>query len=199
LVGLGDKSSTTYLSLFYTRILMKLLKIPDDPVLLPTDINSRLYPRPHREIVTKSSNEFSVEEEVVYAIMRQESFFRENAISSSNARGLMQVMPATGKFLAKKLGTTNYSLHDPEVSIKFGAKFLADLLSHNDSKLTWASIAYNGGPGNLRKWKRNHYRNDFNHFLEELPSKESRDYCRVIMSNYMNYKLLSKLQGISSN
>ncbi|MDX1960897.1 MAG: lytic transglycosylase domain-containing protein [Leptospiraceae bacterium] len=195
LVGLGDMSKTTYLSLFHTRTLMKLLKIPDDPILLPSEIHTRLYPRPHRELVVKSTKEFDVEEEVVYAIMRQESFFRENAISSSNARGLMQVMPSTGKFLARKLSTSNYSLHDPEVSIRFGAKFLADLLSNYDNKLTWASIAYNGGPGNLRKWKRNHYKNDFNHFLEELPSKESRDYCRVIMSNYMNYKFLTKLQG----
>jgi hypothetical protein len=195
-VGLGDKSKYTYLSLYYTRLLMKLYRIPDDPLLLPSDINDRLYPRPHRELVLKNANEFGVEEEVIYAIMRQESFFRENAISSSNARGLMQVMPATGRFLASKLGVKNYSLHDPEVSIKFGAKFLADLLKNNDDKLTWASIAYNGGPGNLRKWKRNHYKSDFNHFLEELPSKESRDYCRVIMSNYINYKILKKLQGL---
>jgi soluble lytic murein transglycosylase-like protein len=108
----------------------------------------------------------------------------------------MQVMPATGRFLASKLKVSDYSLHDPEVSIRFGAKFLADLLKNYEGKLTWAAIAYNGGPGNLRKWKRNHYRGDFNHFLEELPSKESRDYCRIIISNYMNYKTLKKLEGL---
>jgi soluble lytic murein transglycosylase-like protein len=106
----------------------------------------------------------------------------------------MQVMPSTGKYLASKLNVINYSLHDPEVSIQFGAKFLADLLKQNDNKLTWASIAYNGGPGNLRKWKRNHYKGDFNHFLEELPNKESRDYCRIILSNYTIYKTLKKME-----
>jgi hypothetical protein len=193
-VGAGDLSKNTYLSLFYTRQLMKNLKIPDDPLLLPISITSRLYPRPHLEIVKESAKEFSVDEDIVYAIMRQESFFRENAISPSNARGLMQVMPATGRIIAKKLKIQNYSLHDPEVSIKFGAKFIADLLNSYGA-LKWASIAYNGGPGNLRKWKRNHYMNDFNHFLEELPSKESRDYCRIIISNYINYKVLRKLEG----
>ena len=193
-VGAGDLSKNAYLSLFYTRQLMKNFKIPDDPLLLPVSITSRLYPRPHLDIVKESAREFSVEEDIVYAIMRQESFFRENAISPSNARGLMQVMPATGRIIAKKLKIQNYSLHDPEVSIKFGTKFIADLLNSYGA-LKWASIAYNGGPGNLRKWKRNHYMNDFNHFLEELPSKESRDYCRIIISNYINYKVLRKLEG----
>ncbi len=193
-VGAGDISKNTYLSLFYTRQLMKNLKIPDDPLLLPLSITSRLYPRPHLDIVRESAKEFSVDEDIVYAIMRQESFFRENAISPSNARGLMQVMPATGRIIAKKLKVENYSLHDPEVSIKFGTKFIADLLNSYGA-LKWASIAYNGGPGNLRKWKRNHYMNDFNHFLEELPSKESRDYCRIIISNYINYKVIRKLEG----
>lgn len=193
-VGAGDLSKYTYLSLFYTRQLMKNLRIPDDPLLLPLSITSRLYPRPHLSIVQESAKEFSVDEDIVYAIMRQESFFRENAISPSNARGLMQVMPATGRIIAKKLKIENYSLHDPEVSIKFGTKFIADLLNSYGA-LKWASIAYNGGPGNLRKWKRNHYMNDFNHFLEEMPSKESRDYCRIIISNYINYKVLRQLEG----
>lgn len=193
-VGLGDSGRNAYMSLFFTRQLMKNYMIPDDPLLLPEEISSRLYPRPHRDLVVKNAAEYNVEEEVVYAIMRQESFFRENAVSPSNARGLMQVMPATGKFLAGKLGVKDYSLHDPEFSIRFGAKFLGDLLKNYEGKLTWAAIAYNGGPGNLRKWRRNHYKNDFNHFLEELPSKESRDYCRIIISNYRNYKVLSNLQ-----
>jgi hypothetical protein len=195
LVGIGDVSKNYYLSLYYTRILMKLYQIPDDPILIPKDLTNRLYPRPHRALVKKNADRFGIEEEVVYAIMRQESFFRENAISPANARGLMQVMPSTGKFLASRLNVTNYSLHDPEVSIQFGAKFLADLLKDNGNKLTWASIAYNGGPGNLRKWKRNHFKGDFNHFLEELPNKESRDYCRIIISNYMIYKTLKKMDN----
>ncbi|NBU98920.1 MAG: lytic transglycosylase domain-containing protein, partial [Spirochaetia bacterium] len=131
LVGIGDASKNIYLSLYYTRILMKLYQIPDDPILIPKDLTNRLYPRPHRSLVKKNADRFGIEEEVVYAIMRQESFFRENAISPANARGLMQVMPSTGKFLASRLNVTNYSLHDPEISIQFGAKFLSDLLKDN--------------------------------------------------------------------
>lgn len=194
-IAAGDASNYTYLYMYYTRVLMKNFFIPDDPLLLPSEITKRLYPRPHRDLVQESSKQFGVEEEMIYAVMRQESFFRENARSPASAKGLMQVMPKTGAYLARKLNIGNYSLYDPEVSIPMGTKFLADLLKNYDGKLTWAAIAYNGGPGNLRKWKRNHYKGDFNHFLEEIPAKESRDYCRVILSNYRNYKLLTVKEG----
>lgn len=144
-VALGDLSSHQYLSLYYTRLLMKIKRIPDEPVLLPASITSRLYPRPHGKLVTDYSKKFSISKNVVYAVMRQESFFREEAISPAKARGLMQVMPATGRVLAKGLKVSKYSLHDPEISIMFGARFLADLLKMYKNDLRWATIGYNGG------------------------------------------------------
>ena len=199
MVAIGDLSGDAYLSLYYTRNLMKIFMIPDDPLLLPSSITGRLYPRPHRELVLQNTSLYSVDENMVYAVMRQESFFRESAMSSANAKGLMQVIPSTGKLLAKSLKVQQYSLHDPEISIQFGTKFLADLLKSNNGEIRWATIAYNGGPGNLRKWKRLHYSGDFNHFLENLPSSESRNYCRIVVSNYINYKtlqLINKKVGV---
>ena len=196
LVVMGDLGGNTYFSMYYTRVLMKHYKIPDDSLLLPKAINSRLYPRPHRSLALIYQNKFSVDEDIIYAVMRQESFFKENAVSSARARGLMQVMPSTGRMLARALRVSKYSLHDPEISIQFGAKFLSDLLNMYGKNLRWSSIAYNGGPGNLRKWKRKYYDGDFNHFLERLPTKESRDYCRIIMANYRNYKVLTQLKQI---
>lgn len=192
LVGIGDKSQNTYYTAFYTRSLLKRMMIPDDPILLPTQVSSRIYPRPHRELVRKYSDENQISEDMVYALMRQESFFKETATSRSNARGLMQIMPATGKELANRMGVTDYSLYTPNVSIRLGTKFLAYLLKSNENQLKWASIAYNGGPGNLRKWKKAVYRGDFNHFLEDLPVKESRDYCRIVVSNYYAYDIMKK-------
>ncbi|WP_039948506.1 lytic transglycosylase domain-containing protein [Leptospira fainei] len=190
LAALGEATGNQYLTVFHIRNLMKKQRIPDDVILLPSKLASRIYPRPHRDLVTKYSQSFGIDEDIVYAVMRQESFFKENAVSVSNARGLMQIMGATGKGLAQGLGLGPYSLFDPEISVQMGARFLKYLLSSNENDLKWASIAYNGGPGNLRKWKRNHYRGDFNHFLEELPVKEPRDYCRIVTSNYYNYQTL---------
>lgn len=190
LAALGELTGNQYLTVYHARNLMKKRRIPDDVILLPSKLSSRIYPRPHRDLVAKYSQSFGIEEDIVYAVMRQESFFKENAVSVSNARGLMQIMGSTGKGLAQGLGLGPYSLFDPEISIQMGARFLKYLLSSNQNDLKWASIAYNGGPGNLRKWKRNHYRGDFNHFLEELPVKEPRDYCRIVTSNYYNYQNL---------
>ncbi|PJZ69230.1 transglycosylase [Leptospira perolatii] len=190
LAALGEMTGNEYLTVYHTRSLMKKLRIPDDVILLPAKLASRIYPRPHRDLVFRYSNSFGIDEDIVYGIMRQESFFKENAVSISNARGLMQIMGPTGKGLAKTLGIGPYSLFDPETSIQMGARFLKYLLSSNSENLQWASIAYNGGPGNLRKWKRNHYKGDFNHFLEDLPVKEPRDYCRIVSSNYYNYQNL---------
>ncbi|EMM79389.1 transglycosylase SLT domain protein [Leptospira interrogans str. 2006001854] len=164
-------------------------------ILLPSKLAARIYPRPHRGLVTSISQKLGIEEDIIYAIMRQESFFKENAVSVSNARGLMQIMGPTGKEIAKGMNLNSYSLFDPEVSIEMGARFLRYLVASHGN-LQWASIAYNGGPGNLRKWKRNHYRGDFNHFLEELPLKEPRDYCRIVSSNYYNYQNLRKYKRL---
>lgn len=195
LAALGEQTGTPYLTVFHTRALMKKEKLSDDVILLPSKLAARIYPRPHRGLVASISQNIGIEEDIVYAIMRQESFFKENAISVSNARGLMQIMGPTGREIAKRMNLDSYSLFDPEVSIEMGARFLRYLVSSNGN-LQWASIAYNGGPGNLRKWKRNHYHGDFNHFLEELPVKEPRDYCRIVSSNYYNYQNLRKYKNL---
>lgn len=192
LVGIGDLTYNTYYTAFHTRSLLKRHFIPDDPILLPTSLSVRIFPRPHQSIVARYANENDISEDKVYALMRQESFFKETATSRSNARGLMQIMPATGKELASRMGITSYSLYEPETSIRLGTKFLAYLLKSNGNELKWASIAYNGGPGNLRKWKKSVYSGDFNHFLEDLPYKESRDYCRIVVSNFYAYDIMKK-------
>ncbi|RHX87384.1 lytic transglycosylase domain-containing protein [Leptospira stimsonii] len=196
LAALGEQTGTYYLTVFHTRALMKKEKLSDDVILLPSKLAARIYPRPHRGLVASISKNVGIDEDIVYAIMRQESFFKENAISVSNARGLMQIMGPTGRELAKRMNLNSYSLFDPEVSIEMGARFLRYLVASNENSLQWASIAYNGGPGNLRKWKRNHYHGDFNHFLEELPVKEPRDYCRIVSSNYYNYQNLRRYKNL---
>lgn len=196
IVGVGELSQNHYYLAFYTRSLLKRLQIPDDPILLPTTVSVRIYPRPHRDLVKTYAHEANIPEDVVYAIMRQESFYKENARSRSNAQGLMQVMPATGRELAKSVGVKSYSLFNPKTSIQFGARFLGYLMRSNENELKWASIAYNGGPGNLRKWKKNHFKGDFNHFLEDIPYKESRDYSRIVVSNYYAYEIMRNYHGL---
>ncbi len=99
----------------------------------------------------------------------------------------MQIMPATGRWLAQRMGLQGSDFTEPAANIQMGAAFFADLMRSNAGDFRWAAIAYNGGPGNLRKWKRDLYRGDFYHFLESLPSEEARNYCRVTYQNYLHY------------
>ena len=85
----------------------------------------------------------------------------------------MQIMPRTGDWLAGKMKIRNPDLMDPDTNINMGAKFFADLV-RTQGDFRWASIAYNGGPGNLRKWKKRYYKDDFYFFLENLPIEEPR-------------------------
>lgn len=183
----GRRTGILYLSVYFTRQLARARGVPEDPFSMPGGLLKSLYPRPYLDLAEKHAGFYKIDPNMVYALMRQESMFREMAVSRSNARGLMQVMPATGRWLAQRLRLSGYDLHKPDTSIRFGSMFLADMLRVNDGDFRWAAIAYNGGPGNLRKWKRRYYRGDLNQFLEFIPAKESRDYCRITTRNYQHY------------
>ncbi|MCS7205093.1 MAG: lytic transglycosylase domain-containing protein [Leptospiraceae bacterium] len=198
LVIAGYRSENRFVEVHALRQLTRYLGIPEDPFRLPPHLLQRLYPRPYRDIVKKYERMYGVSEDIIYALMRQESMFREDAVSRSGAIGLMQIIPRTGEWLNAKLKIPNYDLYHPEVSIHLGTKFFSDLLKMYDNDFRWAAIAYNGGPGNLRKWKQKYYQGDFNYFLEILPVQESRNYCRKTYQNYLHYKISRILydQGI---
>jgi len=190
LVFLGRRTGNLNLSVYYTRQLAREMNIAEDPFSMPEGLLKELYPRPYLPEVRRYSQAYGIQEEMVYALMRQESMFKEIAISRSGAQGLMQIMPATGRELARGLQIRGANLMDPETSIQMGAKFFSDLMRSYSGDFRWSAIAYNGGPGNLARWKFSFYRGDFNAFLESLPATEPRDYCRVTYQNYQHYRTL---------
>ncbi len=185
---IGRQTRNLYLSVWFTRQVSRDAGVPEDPFSMPPGLLRELYPRPYRNIVKRYASEHRIEEEMVYALMRQESMFKELAVSRSGAMGLMQIMPGTATYLARPMKILNPNPLIPEVSIAMGSKFFADMLRGFNSDFRWAAIAYNGGPGNLTKWKREYYSGDFNLFLENLPIQEPRHYCRVTYQNYMHYR-----------
>lgn len=187
LAVVGFRTGNLYLSVYYTRSLARLSGISEDPFSLPEGLLKSLYPTPHRDVVQRYSREFSIPEGMVYGLMRQESLFREQAVSRSGAKGLMQIMPRTGAWIAGKLKMDDPDYFNPNDSIRIGAKYFSDLIRQYDGDFRWAAIAYNGGPGNLRKWKKSYYTGDFNLFLENIPISEPRNYCRITYQNYLHY------------
>ncbi|RMG62861.1 MAG: hypothetical protein D6722_18135, partial [Bacteroidetes bacterium] len=97
---IGRRSENLNYSVYYTRAYIRELGISEDPFSMPTWLLKTLYPRPYLPIVRRYSRQYGIELEAVYALMRQESLFREDAVSRSGARGLMQIMPRTGRWLA---------------------------------------------------------------------------------------------------
>ena len=149
-----------------------------------------LYPLP---LWTPDSG-FMVDRALLFALMRQESAFNVRAKSNAGARGLMQLMPRTASFIAgdnRIHQSRREFLYQPEFNIDLGQKYvlhlLADTTIGNDLMLTLA--AYNGGPGNLRKWlRRTGFADDPLLFKEALPARETRMFIEAVFTNLWIYR-----------
>lgn len=147
---------------------------------------------------------WKIDKSLVFAFVRQESCFNKTAKSSVGARGLMQIMPQTGKAVSKMIGEPwlPYKMDNISYNLMLGQYYLLYLLdlpaiNHN---LIFTATAYNAGPGNLIKWKKQmNYENDPLLFIESIPSRETRGFVERIMVNYWIYKSLNgdSLQSLS--
>ena len=139
--------------------------------------------------------DFSIDEALVWAVSRQESGFNPRAKSRAKAAGLMQLMPATASFIAKDRGyrgRKRHQLFDPEVNLTLGQTYLHHLLDEPliEKSLVRLLAAYNGGPGNLRKWLRNvNHQDDPFLLVESMPARETRYYVKNVISNLGIYRL----------
>ena len=147
-----------------------------------------LYPRP------QFKTEYTIDEALVWSISRQESGFNPRAKSRAKAAGLMQLMPATASFVARDRGLRGrkrHQLFEPALNLKLGQTYIQHLLAeqHVESSLIRLLVAYNGGPGNLRKWlgKVDHQDDPFL-LLESIPARETRYYVKNVVSNLGIYR-----------
>lgn len=144
----------------------------------------------------RPATDFKVDRALVNAFIRQESRFNPYAESHSGATGLMQIMPTTAEYVVKKnphLKKTNkHSLKDPQLNLEIGQNYIANLLSLNevDDNLFSLAVAYNAGPGNLRRWKRKYSDtiDDPLLFVETIPASETRAFVERVLSNYWIYR-----------
>ena len=135
---------------------------------------------------------------MVHAIARQESEFDPNRVSHAGARGLMQVMPATGREQAGKMGLSyNYSamISDPLYSIQLGDGYFDRMLRYYDGSYPLAVAAYNAGPGNVNKWLRANgdpRRGNIAwvEWIERIPIYETKSYVQHVLENAVTYEAL---------
>jgi soluble lytic murein transglycosylase len=155
---------------------------------------SHRYPVPHDDIMQPTTSTLGLDRAWVYGLIRQESRFIMEAQSTAGASGLMQVMPSTGRWVAKKIGLTDFvqdMLSDVKTNILLGANYMNMVLGSMDGSQVLATAAYNAGPGRLRSWRSALSRPmDSTIFIESIPYFETRGYVKNVMTNATYYAAL---------
>ena len=149
-----------------------------------------LYPRPYRSIVNRAAEKYSVEDNLVWSVMKQESAFNPIAKSHVGATGLMQLMPGTAKGEAKLLKMPEFKIWDVTDNITLGVSYLSRQLSAFGNPQR-AAAAYNAGPGNARKWNNDGgNRLPIDLWIERITFDETSDYVQKVMGNLYTYRLI---------
>ena len=142
---------------------------------------------------------FNVDPYVMLGLMRQESTYRNTALSPVGAIGLVQVMPRTGARVAAMLGEQRYSprdLEDPAVNLRYGIFYFSKLLDRFDGVFPLAVASYNGGPHNVSRWYRPLVgKIDLDALVEQMQYDETRDYVKKVSGNYARYIALYEPEG----
>ena len=171
------------------------------------------FPMKYQSLVQKSARKHGIIPAWVYAIMRRESAFDPVIVSSANAKGLMQILPATAKGVARKLGIKSHQTSDlfvPEKNANLGAAYLSQMLKRFKGNYVKATASYNAGPHRIPRWAP-----DFNiaapRWIESIPFDETRNYVRAVMSyttiydhklhhrNGRSLRLSQRLQAVGPN
>jgi soluble lytic murein transglycosylase len=149
------------------------------------------FPLPFHPNVRQLSQDYQIPMELIYAIMRQESGFREDVVSSAGAHGLMQVMPSTAHLIAAR---EKISYNDkkqllmPKKNITLGAAYLKDLSKRFANNVILMVAAYNAGPRQVHYWLQHKSPEEMDIWIETLPWRETRNYLKNVLSFYAVYQ-----------
>lgn len=167
------------------------------PFGLPEKILKMIYPIKYENFVELYSEKYNVDKYLIYAIIKAESNFNNNAVSSKDAKGLMQLMKSTAKEMCKRLEITltddeiEEKLLDCEFNINLGTKCISILIEKYKSTQL-ALVAYNAGSGNVDNWIEQGILKEDGSNIENVPYKETNNYVRKILRDYKIYTDLYK-------
>jgi soluble lytic murein transglycosylase len=168
-----------------------------DRTVLVHDMAQR-FPTPHREELSAAARQWDLDEAIVYGLIRQESRFMAEARSRVGAAGLMQLMPATARWVARQISMRAFKpdmLLRPEVNLQMGTYYFRRVLMDLGHPLL-ATAAYNAGPGRARRW-RDERALEGAIYAETIPFNETRDYVKKVFTNAWFYH--HRLTGRTAN
>lgn len=160
---------------------------------LPRPFWEALFPRLYWSDIQKYSAENQLDPFLTAGLIRQESEFHAGAVSRARALGLMQILPATGRKLAREIKLRHFSsnmLFDPTVNVQMGTRYFRGLLDSQEGTPQYALAAYNAGPDRVAEWRANGQYRDVNEFVESIPFTETREYVQAVMRNAAVYRRL---------
>jgi soluble lytic murein transglycosylase len=148
------------------------------------------YPKAYKSLVEKAASKENIPEELTWAIMKQESQFKKEALSPVGALGLMQIMPATGYKMSRLRGDNEFSptqLLTPPKAIEVGSAYLKRLSKKLNNNYGLVAAAYNAGPHRVDMWEKSFGHMDADEFIEHIPFAETRNYVKKVLTNMQIY------------
>jgi soluble lytic murein transglycosylase len=165
--------------------------------LLPDPLWRLMYPIRFEAKLREEAEKAGLDPALVAAVIWQESTFDPQAVSGPGARGLMQVMPPTGRELARGMGIKYHidMLHDPDRGLELGTRYLRRMIDNYAGRVDRALAAYNAGPGRVSSWMRARPGLAPEEFIESIPFQETRGYVMTILANREHYR---RIYGLST-
>jgi soluble lytic murein transglycosylase len=160
---------------------------------LPLEFWTSLFPQLYWQEAVESAKLARLDPWLILGVIRQESAFNARAVSRSDARGLMQLLPSTGRQVYQRIGLEAFRddlLFDPQLNVRLGAQYLSQLTDTHGGNLIPALAAYNAGPARVKQWLKELSTADWDEFIERLPFEETRLYVKNVLRNYGVYQRL---------
>lgn len=154
-----------------------------------------LYPYDYQDTINFYADRYEVDRNLVASVILAESKFRQDATSVHGARGLMQIMPETGSWIATQIEDDSFSvdkLYNVNMNIKYGTWYLSELQTEFEENEVLALAAYNAGRGNVYEWmEKYHWDINFKDYTK-IPFPETREYVKRVLENKKHYNKLYK-------
>lgn len=173
------------IAVLFTVLLAALFQTPQ--------VGRLYYPYRYRQAIEANAAVYNVDPHLVAAVIRVESKFHPEAVSRKGALGLMQIMPTTAEWIAPQAGITDFQeemLFDPEINIRLGTWYLANLAQEFDGRIDVVIAAYNGGRGQVARWLEDGVWNGKYDDRTNIPFPETRNFLFKVKTAYRQYQKL---------
>ncbi|OGI11180.1 MAG: hypothetical protein A2Y40_04865 [Candidatus Margulisbacteria bacterium GWF2_35_9] len=188
LIKLYEHANDYYKALGISDLVWKEYEKNGELKRMPVVFWEKCYPRHYWREVSREARKYGIDPYMMLSLIRQESRFNKEALSRSNAFGLMQLKKTTADGVAKTLGLKQYNLNEPIANIMLGTRYFSDMINKNPKYPHYALACYNAGPNAAKRWIVSGEHLSPEEFAETIDYSETQHYVKTIMKNYWNYK-----------